>query len=290
MLRAVAVCYKSNWMYSKVIASSAYKSFATNITVERNGFGSRGGTKIATVVLHRPPVNSIDVAFALQITRILREMENSNELDAIIIKSSIPGIFSAGLDLNDLHRTSRDHLELVWKSLQDLWLQLYSSKLITLALINGHCLAGGTLLASACDYRLGIEGQYKMGVTAAKIGLVAPPWFLSMLIHIMGRRMAEHALQVAQTYSPDEAVKIGLMDGVCPAEVASESCFHALEPYLSVSQESRMTMKLSFRSRLISDFKKARDKDMHDFVNYIMKESVQVNIGNHMKQLKSKNK
>ena len=111
---------------------------SSQVTVERATIASQQWS-VATVLLHRPPVNSIDSALALELTRTLKEIEDSGEAKAIIIKSSLPKIFSAGLDLHELYGVSRSHLEDFWKAVQDLWLQIYSSDLVTLSFINGHC-------------------------------------------------------------------------------------------------------------------------------------------------------
>lgn len=258
------------------------------VTVEREQMDLNGSSKtIATVIFQRPPINSLNVPFTVEVTRIMKELEDSKEVDAVIFKSLLP-VFSAGLDLNELYQTSRDRVELLWQSLQDMWLQIYSSELVTLSLINGHCLAAGTLIAAACDYRIGIEGNYSMGVTAAKVGVVAPPWFLMMLSDLMGKRATEHALQTGQVFSPAEALKVGLIDQVCSSEVAHSTCLQALTPYLAVYQESRKTMKQYLRGNHINDFKQRRDTDKHDSVNYLMRESVQNKLGDYIQQLKKR--
>ena len=245
---------------------------------------------VATVTLDRPPVNSFDIAFTDELTRALKVIEKSGEVDALILKSNNPTIFSSGLDLHDLFAQPRSHLELFWQHVQDLWLQLYSSRLPTIAAINGHCLAGGTILATACDYRVAAEGNYGIGVTAAKIGVIAPPWFLKMLTYVMGQRNTELALQQGRVFTPKEATSVGLVDKVCSKDMMDEECWKALEPFLTVSAESRATMKLSLRVDLIDNFLKSREEDMDNFVNFILKESVQNNLDKYMEQLRSKAK
>ena len=245
---------------------------------------------VASVILNRPPVNSFDVAYTEELTRALKEIEKSEEVDGLILKSKNPSVFSSGLDLHDLYAQPRSHLELFWQCVQDLWLQLYSSRLPTVAAVNGHCLAGGTILAAACDYRVAVEGNYGIGVTAAKIGLIAPPWFLKMLTYVMGQRNTEWALQLGHVFTPREAMGVGLVDKVCSKDMIDEECRRALEPFLTVSAESRATMKLSLRANLIDDFLGSREEDMNNMVDFILKDSVQSNLGKYMKQLKSKAK
>ena len=247
-----------------------------------------GKYSVATMKLDRPPVNSFDVSFTEEFVKALKQIEESNQVDALILKSNNPNVFSSGLDLHDLFGQSRSHLESFWRHVQDLWFQLYSTKLPTIAAINGHCLAGGTIIAAACDYRVAVEGDYGMGVTAAKIGVVAPPWFLKMLVQIMGQRNTELALQLGRVFTPQEALAIGLVDKVCTKDGLDTECWKALEPFLHVSAESRATMKLSLRADLINDFLRSREVDMDKFVSFILRDSVQDNLGKYIEKLKSK--
>lgn len=252
-------------------------------------FEKYGSYSVATVKLDRPPVNSFDISFTDELTKCLKEIEESKQVDALILKSNNPKVFSSGLDLHDLFARPRSHLELFWRHVQDLWLQLYSTKLPTIAAINGYCLAGGTILASACDYRVAVEGDYGIGVTAAKIGVVAPPWFLKMLTQVMGQRNTELALQIGRVFTPREAIAIGLVDKICTKNTLDSECWEALKPFLHVSAESRATMKLSLRADLIEEFLKSRIVDMDKFVSFILRDSVQNRLGKYIEQLKNKN-
>lgn len=262
-----------------------FRGFCTssnNITVQVDNFSEK--SKVANICLHHSPVNSLNIPLTLELTQILKDVETSKAVDAIVLKSSLPGVFSAGLNLNDLHGKPQEHLELFWKSVQDCWLHLYSSRLATVAYISGHCLAAGVILAGACDYRLGVNGNYKLGITAARIGMVAPPWVFGMLSHIMGRRASERSIQTGQTFSPEEALEVGLLDRLSAPELAREECLNVLQSYLSVSQESRVTMKQYMKADFINDFERTRQQDLANFVEYVMRDSVQTNIGNYLKK------
>lgn len=269
----------------RVVARSVVTSGAARdmVQIARE---SVGRSNIAKISINRPPVNSVNVALALELAETIKEVENSGSVDAIVIKSSIPTIFSAGLDLNDLHQVSRNHLETFWKYVQEMWYNLYSSRLPTVAAINSHCLAAGTILASACDYRIAAKGKYGIGVTAAKVGLVAPPWFLTMLTHLMGQRQTELALQRGRIFTPEDALEIGLVDDICAPEQLETKCREALQPFLEVFQESRTEMKLSLRSDLIKSFQLTRDEDMDRFVSYVLRDSVQTQLGAYITAIK----
>ena len=255
-----------------------FSTSSKNITIKVDS------SKVAIIFLHRAPVNSLNIALCLELTQAMKDVEASNFVEAVVIKSSLPGIFSAGLDLKDLYGKPPDHLELFWKSVQDSWLQLYSSRLATVAYISGHCLAAGIIFAAACDYRFGVDGNYKLGITAARIGMVTPRWIIDVLSQIIVRRQVAYSLQTGQTFSPEEAVKVGMLDSLSLPESADADCLNILNTFLSVSQESRQTIKHYLRSDFIRDFESSRQKDLTTFVDYVMRDSVQQNIGNYLKR------
>ena len=258
------------------------------IAVNTETFGEK--YRVATILMNHPPVNSFDVPLVASLTSHLKDLQTAGKVDGIIITSGVPRTFSAGLDLKELYGVTEEHLRNFWKHVQDLWLCLYSSTVPTVAAINGHCLAAGTIVAAACDYRVAAEGDYGVGVTAAKVGVIAPGWFLLMLTHLMGQRRTELALQQGLLFSPEEAVRVGLVDKVCKAERLSEEALGALLPYLAVSQPSRATMKLSLRGDLIDKFVRSRAEDMDKFVSFVMQDSVQKSLGAYIQGLKGKSK
>lgn len=238
--------------------------------------------------MNHPPVNSFDIPLVASLTNHLEDLQLFGKVDGIVITSSVPRMFSAGLDLKELHGVTAQHLRKFWRHVQDLWLCLYSSKVPTVAAINGHCLAAGTIIAAACDHRVAVEGDYGIGVTAAKVGIIAPGWFLSMLTHLMGQRQTELALQQGLLFKPEEAHRAGLVDKLCRSESLREEALVALEPYLAVSPLSRATMKLSLRGDLIDKFLRSRTEDEDKFVGFLLQDSVQKSLGDYIHKLKSK--
>lgn len=247
-----------------------------------------GKHSVATISLNKPPVNSLDLALTQQFNETLKGVHQSGDYDALVLASSASNVFSAGLDLTELYQPSKSNLEKFWREVQDMWFGLYSSKLPTVAAINGHCLAGGSIIAAACDYRVAVKDDYTMGVTAAKVGVIAPPWFLKMLTLLIGQRTTELALQQGQVFTPDNALQIGLVDKLCELGELKQQSFDALLPFLTVFQESRSTMKLFLRSEPIESFKLSREKDMSTFVSFIMQDSVQERLEKYIQKLKLK--
>ena len=268
------LCRQASYLWTRRIINASYTTSSNNhllqVTPEE-----LDGYKIAHISFNRPPVNSFDMQLSHEFSSKFREISHSENFHAIVLKSNLANVFSAGLDFKDLCGVSESHLREFWQVVRGMWYQIYKSRLPILAAINGHCLAGGTLIAAACDYRICTAGRYQIGVTAAKIGLVPPHWFLGTLTHLMGQRATEIYLQRAEMFSPNRAVELGLMDEVCKAEEVEDRCRQALLPYLNTCHDTRAAIKLSLRRELIDSYHHLEKEDTENFVKFTLRESTQ---------------
>lgn len=260
--------------WSRIVSRAPYGTSSTDkmlqVTRER-----LGRYTIAWMSVNRPPVNSFNMPLSLELSSQFHQLTQSDHIHAIILKSSLSNVFSAGLDFKEMYGVSEQHLREFWRVVREMWYRIYTSRLPTLAAINGHCLAGGTLIAAACDYRICTHGDYKIGVTAAKIGLVPPHWFLKTLTYLMGQTSTERLLQRGQVFPPDQALKLGLVDDTCKAEDLDEQCKKALLPYLETCHDTRTAIKLALRQELIDSYHQLEEEDTEKFVQFTLRESTQ---------------
>ena len=130
----------------------------------------REGGGLATVSLSHKPVNSLTQAVCEELKAVTLALEADPEVRGVVFGSGVQGIFSAGMDLRSMHGRSTDELAAFWTAVQEMWLALYMTPLATVAAISGHAPAGGCLIALACDYRVLVEGKYRIGLNEAQIG------------------------------------------------------------------------------------------------------------------------
>jgi enoyl-CoA hydratase len=86
------------------------------------------------------------------------------------------------------------------------------------AAINGHAIAGGCILAAACDHLVMGEGAGRIGVPELAVGVAFPP----LPLEIMAARVPAAALRrlvfSGRTLQVDDALAEGLIDEKCPAD------------------------------------------------------------------------
>ena len=279
-------CYRS----SRYPTSTIIRTLSTNQRIVDMEYKQVGPAShiVAIMKLNNSPVNSLNTALLASFNRTFQEISNSTNIQGIVITSSLPSTFSAGLELSELYKTDEKRLRTFWTLVQDCWFNLYSSKLPIAVAINGHCLAGGTVIAVASDYRIAVAGHYGIGVTAAKIGVIAPPWFQGNIREVIGQRQTELMLSQGKIFSPKEAFDIKLVDEIYDGNDLVTHSAQSLLPFMETSFDARVIMKQSLRKELIQRLEKQKDEDTEKFVNFILKPSVQERLGTFISTLKSK--
>ena len=121
-------------------------------------------------------------------------------------------VFSAGLNLVELESLGRAEMEAFVERFSVLMTLALTTRFPLVAAVNGHAVAGGCVLAMACDHRIGVEGSFKIGMNELAIGLTLPAVVTEIL---RGKLSADHARAVilgGELMSPADAVETGLLD------------------------------------------------------------------------------
>ncbi|XP_077980037.1 enoyl-CoA delta isomerase 1, mitochondrial-like [Glandiceps talaboti] len=241
---------------------------------------------VAILKLNRKPVNGLNLKLLTDLNIALEKLEETSR--GVILTSAVANIFSAGLDITEMYQKKPEETDEFWGALQDAWLRLYGSPLITMAAINGHSPAGGCLLAMSCDYRCMAKGKYTIGLNETKLGIVAPFWFIDSMKNTIGHRETEKALQLGTLYTADEALKIGLVDDVCEPNDVLNHTKAEMSKWLKIPDHARILTKQAMRKETINKLTSKKKEDIYFFTSFILKESIQRSLGMYLESLKKK--
>lgn len=257
------------------------------------------GTKVTNLILNRPPINSLNLSLNKAISSAIKEVESQHpNTQAIILKSSNPNIFSAGLDLLELYQPNnpdRERLATFWRSFQQVFIDLYSTRLSTIAAIQGHAPAGGCMLAMACDYRImggsPIDGKSAgtIGLNETKLGIAAPYWLADLMVNTIGLRQAEISLGLGLLYTPEKALDIGLVDHVVDSENVFDAALKEANKWSEVPPVARYASKMWTRRDELKKLEERREDDINTFCDFILNDDVQKHLGHYLQNLKRKN-
>ena len=137
-------------------------------------------------------------------------------LDAIgdsrgLVISGQGRFFSTGLDLVEVHALDRPAMTVFINRFDDLLLRLMTLPMPTVAAINGHAVAGGLLVASACDVRLAAPGNYRIGINTLALGIPLPMMGLLAMKRAVPVNKQHQVLAEGVMLDPQEAGDLGLV-------------------------------------------------------------------------------
>lgn len=263
-----------------------YRTFASSSKLVDLSHDNQTG--VTTVSMARAPVNSLNTELLTALNTSLSDAKK-NGSKGIILTSSMPTVFSAGLDLMEMYNRTESQLTEFWSTLQNTWLALYSSDIPIAAAINGASPAGGCLLAISCEYRVFVEGKHTIGLNETQLGIVAPKWFSDVYIATLGYRHAELALTRGSMFHPEEALKLGLVDQLATDKAdAIEKCQKYISSFKKVPPQARALTKLSVRKPILNWLKENLHQDQKEFVKFIQLPPIQTGLKMYLEALKQK--
>jgi methylglutaconyl-CoA hydratase len=173
---------------------------------------------IANITLSRPEKrNAISFQLVDELMTALDEIEKSTADVAIITGSG--KAFCAGMDLDELKSLlGKSHAENVKDSarMAEMFRRLYDFPKATIAAVNGAAIAGGTGLATMCDFTLAVP-EAKFGYTEVRIGFV-PAIVSSILVWQVGHKIARDLLMSGRLFGAEEAYRYGLVNELVPPD------------------------------------------------------------------------
>lgn len=166
---------------------------------------------IATLSLARPEAkNALPIAAWNALAAALGEVGDAR---AVILKSDVPGIFSAGADVREFEALQADPaLRTAFRIAMRAAIEaLAALPMPVIAAIDGGCFGAAVALILAADIRIAGD-RAEFATTPARLGLGYPQQDVARLRAQVGKGMASLLLFTGDRIVPDEAKRIGLVE------------------------------------------------------------------------------
>jgi enoyl-CoA hydratase/carnithine racemase len=186
----------------------------TSIEIESDG-------GILVVTMARGKANALNAAMIGELHEAL-DRARAAEVRGVALASGRPKIFSGGFDATEVFQYGRETMTSYFGSFMDLYEGLFRLPKPVVGAINGHAVAGGAVLALACDERVMAEGAFKFALNEVNLGVVLPPGVIRMVVDAVGSRQARELLLAGEAISPEQARAIGLASELAPPEQTLE--------------------------------------------------------------------
>jgi enoyl-CoA hydratase len=126
------------------------------------------------------------------------------------------------------------------------------------AAVNGHAIAGGCILACACDVRVMAAGKGRVGIPELRVGVPFPLAPLEIVRHATGGAQLQATVYGGETLEPEAARAAGLIDEVVPAEALLDRALAVARTLARVPADSFRLTKQTLRAPALAIIEQGR--------------------------------
>lgn len=215
---------------------------------------------VATVTINRPDRrNAINPDVARRLSECLESAETDGSIAVVVLTGAGDKAFCAGGDLGSVNPERAVAQHFARAEVGALFVQMRKSRLIIVARVNGHALAGGLGLMLACDLVVA-TGEAEIGTPEIDLGLW--PFMITAIIQRdIPRKLALELILTGRRMGTAEAARWGFVNRVVSA---SELDFAVDELTRSLASKSPLISALGKRS-----FYRAEDMSFDESVEYL---------------------
>jgi enoyl-CoA hydratase len=175
---------------------------------------------IAVIAMDDGKANAVSHAFLDTISPLL----DTAEADAkAVVIAGRPGRFSGGFDLKVMQGATREEVAALVDRGGDLALRLMSFPKPVVIACTGHALAMGAMLLMSADVRVGVSGDFKIGLNESAIGMVLPHFGITLPRARLNPAYFTRAVVNAELFDPETAVDVGFLDYVATPDALMDA-------------------------------------------------------------------
>ena len=169
---------------------------------------------VALLRLNRPPLNALSQALLAELADTARALAADTELKAVVVTGSEKAL-AAGADIEEFTRVDAPRtINAIFREAFD---ALAAIPRPVIAAIRGYALGGGLELALACDLRVASVSA-RLGQPEILLGIIPGAGGTQRLARLVGPARAKDLIWSGRPVRADEALAIGLVDRVVPAD------------------------------------------------------------------------
>ena len=232
---------------------------------------------IATLTLSRGKVNALNGAVVDQLRGTLKTLEGDPEVKAIVLTGA-GKFFSFGFDVPEFLSVTKEQFTEYLTRFTDLYTYIFLYPKPIVAALNGHTIAGGCMLALACDYRVMVSGKAKIPLNEIGFGSSVFSGSVEMLRFWVGGANATAILFSGAMYTAEEAKTMGLVQEVVTEGEIMDVADKVASDFASKYPPAFASIKSLLRKNIAKEMRNQERDAIQEFVDIWYSESTWANL------------
>lgn len=234
---------------------------------------------IVTLMIKRGKVNALNNTVIDEMRVLLKAFERDPEVKSIILTGS-GKFFSFGFDIPEFLSFTKGQFREYLVNFTDLYTYIFGYPKPVVAALNGHTIAGGCMLALACDHRVMVSGKARISLNEIGFGASVFAGSTEMLRFWAGSANATEILFSGALYSAQEAKGLGLVHEVAGADALIEAARMKASGFASKYPPAFASIKALLRRSIVEEMKRRERESIQEFVDIWYSETTWTNIQN----------
>jgi enoyl-CoA hydratase len=187
-------------------------------------------------------------------------LDQAQAAGAIVIVTGQPGIFSGGYDLKVMMKGPESAIALV-ASGSALSRRMLAHPQPIIAACNGHAVAKGAFLLLASDYRLGVAGEFIIGLNEVQIGMTMHHVGILLARDRLSPAVFQRSVINAEMFDPQGAMAAGFLDRIVATDQLMATALEVARQMKKLNPVAHRATKLKARKALLEALDGAIEAD-----------------------------
>ena len=206
---------------------------------------------IGTIRLDRPPMNAFNVAGQEELRAAAHAAAADPAVRAVVVYGG-EKVFAAGVDIKEMADMSYVDMVARADALTSAFDAVARIPKPVVAAVTGYALGGGCELALACDWRV-VAADAKLGQPEINLGIIPGAGGTQRMSRLVGPARAKDIIMTGRMVTAEEALAIGLVDKVVPAEEVYPAAVEMVRRYTTGPAQALRAAKLAIDGGLDRD-------------------------------------
>ena len=170
-----------------------------------------------------PPMNLLGTELVRDLVSLIQHVEADDAVRVLVFSSADPDYFISHVDVTRIGEYRQEAVKLTGEpSIGMLFRHLSSSRLVTIAQIEGRVRGAGSEFVLACDMRFAARESAPFGQPEVGLGLIPGAGGIQHLVRLIGRGRALEVMLSADDYDAEAAERYGWINRALPASMLGE--------------------------------------------------------------------
>jgi enoyl-CoA hydratase len=208
---------------------------------------------LGIVTINRPDaMNAFNYDTLVELEKVVESIRINPDIRAVIFTGAGEKAFSVGADLKERKTLTEQQVRRNVNKIGDVFNSVSTLPQPTIAAMNGYAFGGGMELALACDFRIAVSGTV-MGLTETSLAIIPGAGGTQRLPRLIGESKAMELILTARRLKSEEALEIGMLTKVAPAETFMEEVIAFADSMLANGPVALQQAKFAIKNGMNTD-------------------------------------